>query len=73
MPKTLTDRWNLEELGYFDPHLDQAYRKIEVVLIGKEIYYKKVVLFVQYIESFVIFQRAALVKAIMATFFFGSI
>ena len=47
-PKTTTERWNQADLGYFNPHLDtKAHGEGEVVSVGKDVYYRNVVLFVQ--------------------------
>lgn len=40
-------RWNQTELGYFDLYLDRAYGKGKIVSIGKEVYYRIMVLFIQ--------------------------
>ncbi len=39
LPKASTERWNQTNLGYFDPHLNRAYGKDELVLVGKNVYY----------------------------------
>lgn len=45
-----TNRWNQSNLNYFNPYLDiKAHGKGKVVLLGKNVYYKNVVFFVQYI------------------------
>lgn len=49
------ERWNQAKLGYFNSHLDGAHGKGEVVSLGKEVYYKNVVLFVQQIQSLITF------------------
>ena len=67
LPKASTKRWNQADLGYFDPHLDRAHGEGEVVSIGKNVYYRNVVLFVQRLQSLVTFKEAAIVKANMAT------
>ena len=41
-----TERWNQANLGYFDPHLYRAYGEGEIVSVGKDVYYRNVVLFV---------------------------
>ena len=41
-----TDRWNQSDLGYFDPHLDKAHGEDEIVSVGKDVYYRNVVLFI---------------------------
>lgn len=41
------ERWNQADLSYFDPHLDEkAHRPGKVVSMGKDVYYRNVVLFV---------------------------
>ena len=67
LSKTTTERWNQADLDYFDPHLDRAHSEGEIVLVGKDVYYKNVVLFVHRLQSLVTFKGAALVKANVAT------
>ena len=69
LPKTLTERWNQANLGYFDPHLDKANSKDEIVLIGKDVYYRNLVLIVQRLQSLITFRDAVFVKANVATSF----
>ena len=72
LPKASTERWNQADLGYFDPHLDRAHGEGEIVSVGKDVYYRNVVLFVQRLQSLVTFRGAALVKASIATSLRGS-
>ena len=67
-----TERWNQANLGYFDPYLNRAHGEGEIVSVGKDVYYKNVVLFVQHLQSLVTFRGAALVKANIATSLRGS-
>ena len=67
LPKASTERSNQADLRYFDPHLNKAHGNGELVSMGKNIYYKNVMLFVQRLQSLVIFKRAAFVKANVAT------
>lgn len=53
--KNTTERWNQANLGYFDPYLNRVHRKDEIVLMGKDIYYRNVMLFVQRFQSFITF------------------
>ena len=46
-----TERWNQADLGYFDPHLDRAHGEGEIGLVGKDIYYRNVVLFVHRLRA----------------------
>ena len=72
LPKTSTERWNQVNLGYFDLHLDRAYGEVKIILVGKDVYYRNVVLFVQRLESLVIFKKAAFIKVNIATSLQGS-
>ncbi len=65
LPKT--ERWNQVNLEYFDPHLNRAHEEGEIVSVGKDVYYRNVVLFVQRLQSLVTFRGAAFVKANIAT------
>ena len=58
-----TDRWNQLDLAYFDLHLDRVYGEGKIVSVGKDIYYRNVVLFVQRLQSLVTFKEAVFVKA----------
>lgn len=33
-------------MGYFNPYLDRAYGEDEIILVGKDVYYRKDVLFI---------------------------
>ena len=72
LSKALTERSNQADLGCFDPHLDKAYGEDEIVSVGKDVYYRNVMLFVQHLQSLVTFRGAALVKAHIATSLRGS-
>ena len=72
LPSKSTERWNQADLEYFDPHLDRAHGKGEIVSVGKDVYYKNVVLFVQRLQNLVTFRGATLVKANIATSLRGS-
>lgn len=48
LSKTITERWNQADLGYFNPHLDtKAHDEGKMILVGKNMYYRNVMLFVQ--------------------------
>lgn len=65
--KISTKNWNQIHLDYFNFCLDKVYGKSEIVLVGKNLYYKNIVLFIQHFQSFVPFRSATLVKANIAT------
>ncbi len=67
-----TDRWNQSDLDYFDPHLNKAHGEGEIVLVGKDVYYRNVVLFVQRLQNLVTFKGAFFVKANIAMSLRGS-
>lgn len=67
--KRLDERWNQAKLGYFDSHLDKAiYKKREVIILGKDIYYRIVVLFVLRIQNLATFKEVPS-RAISANLF----
>ena len=66
-PTKTAERWNQADLGYLNPHLDKAHGEGGIVSVEKDVYYRNVVLFVQHLQSLVIFKRADLVKANIAT------
>ena len=73
LPKTTIERWNLTDLGYFDPQLNtKVHGEGKVVLVGKDVYYRNVVLFVQHIQNLVTFKGVTLVKANTPTSLRGS-
>ena len=72
LPSKSTESRNQADMGYFDPHLDRVHGEGKIVLVGKDVYYKNVVLFVQHLQSLVMFRGAALVKANIATSLRGS-
>ena len=72
LPKALTERWNQAGLGYFNPDLDRAHGEGEIVSVGKDVYYRNVVLFVQCLQSLVTFRGVAFVKANIGTLLQGS-
>lgn len=41
-----TQRWNQADHDYFDPYLNNVHGNRKIVLFGKKVYYRKVVLFV---------------------------
>lgn len=46
LSKTITERWNQANLGYLNLHLNRVHGKGEIVLVGKDVYYRNVVLFI---------------------------
>lgn len=42
-------------MGYFNPHLNRAYEKDEIVSVEKDVYYKNIVLFVQHLQNLITF------------------
>lgn len=55
LSKTLAKRWNQVDLSYSDPHLDKVHGEGEIVLVRKDVYYKKVMFFIQCFQSLVTF------------------
>lgn len=46
LSKTIIERWNQADLGYFNFHMDRAHGESEIVFVGKDEYYENVVLFI---------------------------
>ena len=57
----------MEDIGFFDLNLSVSYGEGEVVLIGKELYYRNIILFTKRIEDLVITKRYELVRANLNT------
>lgn len=56
--------WNQANFGYFDPHLNEkTHGPGKVVLVGKDVYYRNVILFVQRIQNLVTLKEAAFVRS----------
>lgn len=65
--------WNQAELDYFDPWSDKiCARQSEVEIVGKEVHYRSIVLFIKRIEMLVRFKGMTLVKANISNSLRGS-
>lgn len=67
LSKTLIKKWNQIDLSYFKPYIDRAHKKGEIVLVGKDVYYQNIVLFLQRFQSLVTFWEATFLKTNIAT------
>lgn len=67
--KIITERWNQADLSYLNFYFNKAYGKGVIVLVEKDIYYKNVMLFIQHLQSFIIFWDTIFMKANIAIFF----
>lgn len=65
-------KWNATEIGYFDPHLDKSYGDGEIVTVGKDVYYRSVLLFVERIKDVASVKGEAIVRTNLNTCFRGS-
>lgn len=73
MKHCLTNSWNLSDLGYFDPWLDNiCTRQRELEIIGEEVPYRSIVQFIERIEMLVRFKGVALVNANITNSLCGS-
>lgn len=43
----VTTAFRAEDIGYFDPHIDDAYGKGDIVHVGRDVYYRDVRLFLE--------------------------
>ena len=55
--------WQLADLGYFNPMLDKSYGKGKVVTVGKDVYYRSVILFIERIKDLASVKGAILVRS----------
>ena len=62
-----TERWNSADLGYFDPHLEKSYGEGEIVTVGKDLYYRSVILFVERVRDLATVKGDALVRTNLNT------
>ena len=58
-----SNRWNPSDLGYFDLHLDKSFGEGEIVTVGKDTYFRNVLLFTDRIRNIAEVKGAAIVKA----------
>ena len=61
------ERWNPADLGYFDPHLDKSYGEGEIVTVGKDIYYRSVILFIERVRDLATIKTDTLVRTNLNT------
>ncbi|KAL7626635.1 hypothetical protein AAE478_003408 [Parahypoxylon ruwenzoriense] len=45
------DGWKLYNIGYFQPDLDQAYGSSDMVVLGKDVYWRSVYLFIDAVRD----------------------
>ena len=57
----------MEDIGFFNPNLPISYSESEVVLIGKKLYYRSIILFIKRIKDLVIIKRYELIRANLKT------
>ena len=55
--------WQLADLGYFNPMLDKSYGEGKVVTVGKDVYYRLVILFIERIKDLASVKGAILVRS----------
>ena len=66
------ERWNAADLGFFDPHLDKSYGEGEIVTVGKDIYYRSVILFIERVRDLAATKSDSLVRTNLNTCLRGS-
>ena len=67
------DRWNSSDLGYFDPHLDKSYGEGEIVTVGKDTYFRSVILFIERLRDVAAVKGFIAVKANLGTVLRGTV
>ena len=58
----------MKDIGFFDLNLSINYGEGEVALIGKELYYRNIILFTKKIEDLVIIKGYKLVRTNLNTY-----
>ena len=58
----------MEDIGFFDLNLLINYGEGEVVLVGKKLYYRSIILFTKRIKDFAIIKGYELVRANLNTY-----
>ena len=58
----------MEDIGFFDPNLPTSYGEGEVVLVGKKLYYRSIILFTKRIEDLAIIKGYELIRANFNTY-----
>ena len=57
----------MEDIGFFDLNLFTNYGEGEVVLVGKKLYYRNVILFTERMEDLAIIKKYELIRANLNT------
>ena len=57
----------MKDIGFFDPNLFINYGEDEVVLVGKKLYYRNIILFTKRIKDLVIIKGYELIRANLNT------
>ena len=65
-------KWNATELSYFDPYLNKSYEDSEIITIGKNVYYRSVILFIKRIHDLTAVKEEAIIRININTYFRGS-
>ena len=60
----------MENIGFFDPNLPISYGEGEVVLVGKKLYYRNIILFTKRIKDLAIIKGYELVRANLNTYLY---
>lgn len=56
------NKWNVIDFGFFDSHFDKSYKKDEIVIVEKDMYYRNLIFFVKRIRDFVIIKKTIFVR-----------
>ena len=56
------NKWKAEELGFFDLYLTSSLGLRDVIIIGKELYYRLIILFIDKIADLVTIKPVVLVR-----------
>ena len=58
----------MEDIGFFDLSLSTSYDEGKIVLVGKKLYYRSIILFIKRIKNLVIIKGYELIRANLNTY-----
>ena len=58
----------MKDIGFFDPNLPTNYDEDKIVLIGKKLYYRNIILFIKRIKDLATIKRYELIRANLNTY-----
>ena len=72
VPALQSTHWKADEIGLFDPHLHKSHGDGEIITVGKDVYYRSVMLFIERIWDMATIKGAQLVRINLNTCLCGA-